>query len=65
MEKKTLTKEERIAHNLKVLQGIAKFSKMTIDKMKAKTNETKRQEAKDAGVKQGVKYTKDDEIAQQ
>lgn len=62
---KTLTKEERIAHNLKVLQGIAKFSRMTIDKMKTKTNETKRQEAKDAGVEQGVKYTKDDEIAQQ
>lgn len=35
MEKKTLTKEERVAHNLKVLQGIAKFSKVAIDKMKA------------------------------
>ena len=54
MEKKTLTKEERIAHNLKVLQGIAKFSKVAIDRMKAKANETKRQEAKDAVAEQGT-----------
>lgn len=38
MEKKTLPKEERVAHNLKVLQGIAKFSKVAIDRMKAKAN---------------------------
>lgn len=38
MEKKTLTKEERDAHNLKVLQGIAKFSKVALDRMKAKAN---------------------------
>lgn len=38
MEKKTLTKEERVAHNLKVLQGLAKFSKVALDKMKAKAN---------------------------
>ena len=54
MEKKTLTKEERVAHNLKVLQGIAKFSKVAIDRMKAKANKTKGQEAKDAVAEQGT-----------
>lgn len=38
MEQKTLTKEERVAHNLKVLQGIAKFSKVALDRMKAKAD---------------------------